>query len=222
MTPKHPQPTDTPQNRLRQTTTATPGWKRAPGPRRPVTDRQQAVEHREGVEGQVDADGVEHPLAEEGVELVVDEAEFEPPQVPGQRGVVDAVAGDVRGEVGDQRVSQRQAEQGVEQENKGMAAARRRWVSMRVLYHWRDGLTSGSQRRFTFFVTCGKIAATPKLQQKLHSGEATCDPPIRLPGRPGLHLQLRGLRTTALGAVYRDGVEPRPRAARVGRARQPA
>ena len=75
-------------------------------------DAEQPVERRQGVKGQVDVDRVEHPAAVEevGVELV-DQPQLDPPEVPRQRRIVDAVAGDVRGEVRGQRPGEGQRQQ---------------------------------------------------------------------------------------------------------------
>ena len=76
-------------------------------------DREQAVEHGQGVEGQVDAQGIEHIVAVEGIRPQLEQGMFDPPQVPGERGVVCAIPRHVAANVRDQRPGQDQRKKSI-------------------------------------------------------------------------------------------------------------
>ena len=74
-------------------------------------DAEHPVEHRQRVEGQVDADRPELPGGDERVLRQIHQRVLDPPQIPGEGGIVDAIAGHVRGEVRDQRPGEDETEQ---------------------------------------------------------------------------------------------------------------
>jgi len=70
-------------------------------------DTQKAVERCEGVEGEINLDRMEHPIHMKDVKVeLIDEAEFDPPEVPGQGRIIDTVTWHMSGEVAGQRPSQ--------------------------------------------------------------------------------------------------------------------
>ena len=85
------------------------GWHKAqqalPG------DGEQAVEDRQRVESQVDAQGVEKIITGKGVLPQAEESILDPPQVPGQGRVVDAVARHVAAKMRHQRPGQGQGQE---------------------------------------------------------------------------------------------------------------
>jgi hypothetical protein len=62
-------------------------------------DAEQAVENGQGVERQVDTHRPELPADLKGILRLIQERVSDPPEIPGERGVVDAVAGHVADEV---------------------------------------------------------------------------------------------------------------------------
>ena len=74
---------------------------------------RQPIDYRQSIEGQIDANGIEHEVAEEGIGSKIDECVLDPPQIPHQGRVVAAVAGYMRGELEDQRVSEDEGQEEV-------------------------------------------------------------------------------------------------------------
>ncbi len=68
---------------------------------------RETVDHGQGVESEVDAQGIEQITADKGVGMEINDRVPDPPQVPHQRGVVAPVAGDLGGETENQGVGQK-------------------------------------------------------------------------------------------------------------------
>jgi hypothetical protein len=78
-------------------------------------DAQEPIERCQCVKGQVDVHGVEHPAAmkQVGIELV-DQPQLDPPEVPCQCGIVNAIAGDMGSKVRGKRPGEAQRQQRVD------------------------------------------------------------------------------------------------------------
>ena len=84
-------------------------------------DAEHPVEHRQRVESQVDADRPELPGGDERILRQIHQRVLGPPQVPGEGGIVNAIAGHVRGEMRDQRPSEDETEQEITRQHRERA-----------------------------------------------------------------------------------------------------